>query len=82
MDQLANDFGQLSTAAREWTPLSMQSQEKGTTTMAGSPEWSLGDNGESGLNAKAVKEFVPGKGWSAASNATNTGSTSTSQEGT
>eukprot|EP00980_Cylindrotheca_fusiformis_P001768 scaffold405_cov132-Cylindrotheca_fusiformis.AAC.20 len=82
MDQMTNDFAQLSTTAREWTPSSMQSQQQGTSAMLGSSEWNGGDGGESGLNAKTVKEFVPGQGWRTASHTAGTMGTSASPAGT
>jgi hypothetical protein len=86
MDQLAGDFGQLSTSAREWTPSGMQTQQQqqGAVTRSEFSDWSFGESVDSGLNAKTVKEFVPGKGWTAVSNTstTNTRSTAASQKGT
>lgn len=51
----------LSTSAREWTP-----GGAGTATNTGSDWYGSGNGGggDSDLNAAAVKEFVPGKGWS------------------
>jgi hypothetical protein len=51
MDELDRNFGRLSTQASEWKP---------TTTTA-----SASSLPESDLTAAAVKEFVPGRGWSA-----------------
>ncbi len=51
----------LSTSAREWTP-------GGATTQSSSGiDWHGAS--DSDLNAAAVKEFVPGKGWSVAGGA-------------
>ena len=77
MDRLNSDFNRLSTTAREWTPSTTTTQVPPRGTETGSSDQS-GDNNnnnnnsnsnsvESDLNAKAVKEFVPGKGWTAAS---------------
>ena len=57
MADLQNQFGQLSTNAPEWKP-------------GGNASASLGQGQPpSDLNAAAVKEFVPGAGWSAAPSA-------------
>lgn len=52
MDDLTDNFGLLSTSAREWTPGGGGS---------GGQEWEPAD---SELSATAVKEFIPGQGWS------------------
>lgn len=66
MDRLNSDFNRLSTSAREWTP--NQVPPRGTTGTGSSLDQSGStSNVESDLNAKVVKEFVPGRGWSAAS---------------
>jgi hypothetical protein len=66
MDHLSDDFGRLSTSAREWTPGGSSSQNQShprppQVERTGSQDWQAED---SELNAEAVKEFVPGKGWS------------------
>mmetsp|Transcript_5036 Transcript_5036/g.12013 ORF Transcript_5036/g.12013 Transcript_5036/m.12013 type:complete len:483 (+) Transcript_5036:107-1555(+) len=69
MDGLNSDFNRLSTSAREWTPSTVQAPPPRGTGIVGSSaaDQSSGNNVESDLNAKAVKEFVPGRGWTAAS---------------
>lgn len=61
MDNLTGDFGRLSTSAREWTPSGSQKQQPQESS-----DWNQGTSGgvESDLNPNAVKEFVPGRGWS------------------
>ena len=51
MDEIHSSFGRLSTQAPEWKPRSNSLQSQQTT--------------ESDLNPAAVKEFVPGQGWTA-----------------
>jgi hypothetical protein len=64
MDNLADNFGGLSTTAREWKPGGVSTQSNNIGSSSGSQqEWQGGDD-PSELNAAAVKEFVPGKGWS------------------
>ena len=67
MDNLSESFGGLSTAAREWRPDKHSPQQKPTTPQQQenvhrdvSSDWYQ----ESELNAAAVKEFIPGRGWS------------------
>ena len=51
----------LSTSAREWTPGgASNATNKGNDWYASGN----GSGGDSDLNPAAVKEFVPGKGWS------------------
>ena len=58
MDSVTDEFGKLSTAAREWTPGSSSS----TTAKPSKNAWQQQD-AASDLTASGVKEFVPGKGW-------------------
>ncbi|CAJ1959163.1 unnamed protein product [Cylindrotheca closterium] len=67
MDRLNSDFNRLSTSAREWTPTITTTQAPPRGTGTGSSDQSANTSVESDLNANAVKEFVPGKGWSVAS---------------
>jgi hypothetical protein len=61
MDDMSDNFGRLSTTAREWKPQGAQSQtQPQQIQQSNSQDW----NQESELNATAVKEFVPGTGWS------------------
>ena len=53
MDELDSDFGSLSMSAAEWKPSS--SSSVAAAAVSGSD-----------LNPEAVKEFVPGRGWSTA----------------
>jgi hypothetical protein len=52
MDELDSDFGSLSMRAAEWKP---SSSSVASAAVSGSD-----------LNPEAVKEFVPGRGWSTA----------------
>ena len=66
MDQLQESFGRLSTTAREWKP---QSQSQSQSQQQLHPPQSQTNSSQdwqeqSELNAAAVKEFVPGIGWS------------------
>jgi hypothetical protein len=66
MDGLSENFGSLSTTAREWKPQGAQTQTHlQQIQQSKSQDW----NQESELNATAVKEFVPGMGWSTSNSA-------------
>jgi hypothetical protein len=67
MDNLPESFGRLSTSAREWRPPQQRSQE-GLIQKSRSSDW---HQESSELSAAAVKEFVPGMGWSAQSQTSN-----------
>lgn len=73
MDNLQESFGRLSTSAREWRP---PSQQAPPIQQSGSGDW----HQESELSASAVKEFVPGRGWSTQTK--SGGSSSSSREQT
>jgi uncharacterized protein (DUF2345 family) len=64
MDNLSDNFGRLSTTAREWKPQGAEPQPQ-QNQQSNSKDW----HQESELNATAVKEFVPGTGWSTSSSA-------------
>ena len=73
MDNLQESFGRLSTAAREWRP--PNHQQAPPIQQSSSGDW----HQESELSATAVKEFVPGRGWSTqtkSSGSTNSSSSS------
>jgi len=71
MEHLSENFGRLTTTAREWTP-SQQTTSQEARTTTGSSDWNAVD---SELNAASVKEFVPGKGWSTQNNFASAAST-------
>jgi hypothetical protein len=69
MDNLPESFGRLSTSAREWRPPQQQQRaQEGLIQKSGSSDW---HQESSELSATAVKEFVPGLGWSAQSQTSN-----------
>jgi hypothetical protein len=55
MDDVNSSFGRLSTKASEWKPTSSAS----SSSLTGSSD------AQSDLKATAVKEFVPGRAWTA-----------------
>jgi hypothetical protein len=57
MDDMNSAFGSLSTKASEWKP---------TTLHSVGSSGSAGSDPQSDLKATAVKEFVPGRAWTAA----------------
>ena len=72
MDHLSENFGRLTTTAREWTPQNIQTQPPPPPPQVertGSSDWG---QVESELNAASVKEFVPGRGWTTSGTSTNT----------
>jgi hypothetical protein len=72
MDEINSQFGRLSTSAAEWRPgaatvtaaTSRQSVVSSSRAGAGSSHDRTTGGGGSDLRASAVKEFVPGQGWS------------------
>jgi hypothetical protein len=74
MDNLSDNLGRLSTTAREWKPQGAQTETKTQPQPQQQPQQiqqsdSQDWHQESELNAAAVKEFVPGMGWSTSSSA-------------
>jgi hypothetical protein len=61
MDDINSSFGRLSTKASEWKPTSSAS----SSSLTGSSD------PQSDLKATAVKEFVPGRAWTAGAVAAN-----------
>ena len=77
MDHLSDNFGRLTTTAREWTP--QQNMQQPQVSRTGSSD--LGGAVESELSAAKVKEFVPGKGWSTTTAQGAASSNQSSQQG-
>jgi hypothetical protein len=56
MDDVNSSFGRLSTKASEWKPTSISASSSSLTASS---------DAQSDLKATAVKEFVPGRAWTA-----------------